>query len=457
MDKKNLKNLLFLVIGSSLLGLALGLFLKRFDLWIVVVFLVSMLIGGAVITIRQILPMNSVFRYLEAVSAGEEISEIAISKLSQEYQDLAEIIKENDLALKESLKTEAEKAYYLLSVLNAMDNGLMALNLEEEVIMMNREAMKQFDIEQEEQYYLKNILQVTQNIKLRDIIACGRDGVYEEELLFDEEIYLLSVYPLKNQEGILTGRLIFFHNVTQIRNLENIRKEFVANVSHELKTPLTSIRGFIDTLKGGALEKPEVALKFLDIIDMESARLEGLIKDVLDLSDIENQKVIDNEELVDLNKILEDGIKILRQSAEEKHVTVTSQVEDNVLVWGNAHWLGQLLINLISNGIQYNKEGGTVDIEVYEKNKNLIIRVADTGIGISDEEKERIFERFYKVDQSRSINPQSTGLGLAIVKHLVGVYGGSIHLESKLNEGSIFKIVLPLKEGDVENEYKKLI
>ena len=190
-------------------------------------------------------------------------------------------------------------------------------------------------------------------------------------------------------------------------------------------------------------------LKFLDIIDVESERLGDLIEDILVLSDIETPREHVQEERVSINNLIGEIKKILVPIAKKNGIILAYNIEDDLYANGRKEWFKQIISNLMMNAIQYSFPGGEVDLEVYGEGEDLKILVKDEGLGISLEDQERIFERFYKVDKSRSQNPESTGLGLSIVKHITGLYNGHIEVESELGKGSIFKITLPVIKGGV--------
>jgi two-component system phosphate regulon sensor histidine kinase PhoR len=227
--------------------------------------------------------------------------------------------------------------------------------------------------------------------------------------------------------------------------LEQIRSEFVSNVTHELKTPLTSIKGFIDTLKSGAIHDEEVAERFLDIIDIEAERLTVLIEDILELSEIETMKQDVRIDDYNLEDIIKEVIDIVSQNAEKKNVQVYYDMEPSISqVHVNRDRLKQMLINLVDNGIKYNNPGGEVQIVCKRFNKNIEFHVCDNGIGIANEHIPRLFERFYRVDKGRSRNQGGTGLGLSIVKHIVNLYNGDIQVKSEVGKGTEFIIRLPI-------------
>lgn len=219
-----------------------------------------------------------------------------------------------------------------------------------------------------------------------------------------------------------------------------IRTDFVANVTHELKTPLTSISGFIETLQDGAVEDPKVRNHFLDIMAIETARLKRLINDILVLSDIENGEEGRKPERIDIRKEMDDIIASISPIAKSKNITVLTQIRSGLLIRGNADRFRQMIVNLVENAIKYSNEGSRVWIEGYLKDGRPVISVKDEGIGISEEHLDRLFERFYRVDKSRSRKEGGTGLGLSIVKHIVALFQARIDVESQLGKGTTFYI-----------------
>ncbi|MDM5200047.1 ATP-binding protein [Fictibacillus enclensis] len=246
--------------------------------------------------------------------------------------------------------------------------------------------------------------------------------------------------PVLNSLGKLRGMVLVFHDITELKKLEQMRKDFVANVSHELKTPVTSLKGFAETLLDGADGNPEIRKKFLTIIWKESDRLQHLIQDLLDLSKVEQGFSL-NLQKVNLSAIVEEVIVMLETKAKEKEITLKYSAEGDTAIEGDAPRLKQVFINLINNSLNYTPKGGRVTIRLKESSEKVTFSVSDTGIGIQKEEISRIFERFYRVDKARSRNSGGTGLGLAIVKHLIEAHHGRIHVKSKPGEGSTFTLV----------------
>lgn len=224
------------------------------------------------------------------------------------------------------------------------------------------------------------------------------------------------------------------------KRAEVIRREFVANVTHELKTPLTSISGFIETLQDGASEDPEIRTKFIDIIAIETSRLKRLIEDLLVLSDIENRRETEVREF-DVRKAVENTIEILKPIAEEKNIEIIFNACEDVTLKGSVDRFRQMMMNLIENAVKYSNAGGSVWVSITKTDKNMIISVRDEGIGIASEHHDRLFERFYRVDKSRSKKAGGTGLGLSIVKHIAALFGAVLKVESRVGEGSEFFVI----------------
>lgn len=247
-------------------------------------------------------------------------------------------------------------------------------------------------------------------------------------------IYSTMIKPMKKVQDDLKKA------AEESRKAEVIRKEFVANVSHELKTPLTSISGFIETLQQGASEDPEIRTKFIDIIAIETSRLKRLIEDLLVLSDIENRKDSADASEINVQNAIEKTILTLEPIADEKGITILTDFDKDVKIFGSPDRFRQMLVNLIENAIKYSDEGSRVWVEARETDGGAQVMVKDEGIGIAEEHLDRLFERFYRVDKSRSTKAGGTGLGLSIVKHIAALLNAELKVESKVGEGTTFYV-----------------
>ncbi|MCI8599554.1 MAG: hypothetical protein HFJ10_14125 [Lachnospiraceae bacterium] len=270
-----------------------------------------------------------------------------------------------------------------------------------------------------------------------------RTAIPMEELRdMDDEFIRSTVLAVLILLLFVASMTMYFRKyISAMKKVEEMRKEFVSNVTHELKTPLTSIRGFVETLKNGAIEDPVCAGKFLDIIDIETERLGNLIDDTLLLSEIESKKEM-SQEPCDVNQVIQEVTELLAPKVKP-HVRLIFRPDSSVRPYTcNRDRLKQLLINLVDNGLKAT-EFGAVTIVCKSTDSHLVLEITDTGIGMETEQTERIFERFYRVDKGRSRAQGGTGLGLSIVKHIVELYRGTIQVKSSPGEGSEFRVELP--------------
>ncbi|ALU78004.1 HAMP domain-containing histidine kinase [Listeria monocytogenes] len=370
-------------------------------------------------------------------------------KISGELQDLS--ISVNTLA--ESLETQMfeikQNEQRLNAIVQNLVSGVMLINVDKQVIMTNRTM---YQILGETEITGKPFYEVIKSFALSQLI----EGTFETKTIQQKEIILYfpremildaSVSPILGENGEITGIILLLHDITQIRHLENVRSEFVTNVSHELKTPVTALKGFAETLLDGAMYDEMLLKKFLTIIKEESDRLHRLIMDILALSRIEQNPVPENVELVEVDEVIEQSARTIFEMATEKNIQVIipEKTIPSVTIETDRDKLQQILINLLSNAINYTPVDGKVEVKLIEQEAEVIIEVTDNGIGIPAKDIDRVFERFYRVDKARSRHSGGTGLGLSIVKHLVENCGGRIEVESQEEVGSTFRVTLPKK------------
>lgn len=356
--------------------------------------------------------------------------------------------------LKETIESLTQRNIELEAMLTSMTGGVVAIDDSNEIIFFNKAFI---DIINPINHNMKgqslyNVLRNVAIFEAVDQVRKTNSSITMEGTLLSEnnKNIRITATPLGREDKKWFGVLIIIEDVTQIKKLERMRSDFVSNVTHELKTPLTSIRGFIDTLKNGAIKDEMVANKFIDIIDIEAERLSSLIQDILLLSEIESKNDYDTEP-VDINQSALSVIDLLEPKLTDK-IEMIFEPQANLKPFTcNPGRMKQLLINLLDNAIKYTEEG-TVTLICKEELGNLMIKVKDTGIGMEKEQLSRIFERFYRVDKGRARKQGGTGLGLSIVKHIVELYNGTIHVESQLGEGTEFVILLPYNtDNESEN------
>ena len=345
-----------------------------------------------------------------------------------------------------SLEELKQRNLELEAILNSMINGIIAIDQNKNIILINKFCFEILDLPQDYVVENESMYKIIRNEEIAGLVEQAMtDGVSQtRELPYVHLDKVLRIYvnPIFSSEREIMGSIVVIQDITQIRKLEQMRSDFVSNVSHELKTPLTSIRGFVDTLKSGAINQPEQALRFLDIIDIESDRLYRLINDILLLSEIESMNREPEQTELDLGDIVHEVFDILGQKAAEKKLSLIAKAEGPFKLVANRDRIKQMFINLVDNAIKYTEQG-EITIELQKRDGWTKCIVKDTGIGFSEIHKERLFERFYRADKGRSRNQGGTGLGLSIVKHIVLLYEGKISVESTPGVGSTFEILLP--------------
>ncbi|ABS34717.1 PAS domain-containing sensor histidine kinase [Clostridium botulinum] len=360
-------------------------------------------------------------------------SEDEIGRLGRTFNAMADI-------LENSLVEVRDKQNRLEAILKSMDSGVVAIDKEFKVIMINPYANKLFGIKRD--IIGENLMDNIRDFELEKVLRDKEPGYKEIGILWPEKrtLRVKTTDIISKYDNI--GTVAVVQDITDIKKLENMREQFVANVSHELKTPLTSIKGFSETLK--YVDDKKNREKFLQIINDEADRLTRLINDILVLSNIEKQKQELIKEKIDLNELIEKVYCLVKKSAEDKNIKINIVGEKVPLLIGNKDKYNQMIINLVDNAIKYTEPNGYVSIGTRQDKGNIVFWVEDTGVGISEEHLDRIFERFYRVDKARSRVEGGTGLGLAIVKHIVLSINGKIEVKSEPKKGTKFIVKIPL-------------
>lgn len=356
-----------------------------------------------------------------------------IGQLGKTFNNMAD-------KLQETIKDSLDKQNKLEAILRSMDSGVIAIDKNSKVIMINPYAKRIFGINKD--IIGEKLMDNIRDFEFEDIFNNINDEYRELKILWpkERELRVRTADIIRGKEKI--GTVAVVNDITDIKRLENMRSQFVANVSHELKTPLTSIKGFAETLK--YVDDPVNREKFLDIINDEADRLTRLINDILTLSNIENE-IDEKVEEIKVNDIVKGVCYLMKNTADKKNIRLLTAVEDVPNLLGNSDRFKQMIINLLDNAIKYTDHNGTVKVGTKYENKECIIWVEDTGVGIPKKHIGRLFERFYRVDKARSRVQGGTGLGLAIVKHIVMAFNGTIKVESEVNKGSKFVVKIPCK------------
>lgn len=408
---------------------------------------VAILLYRYTITIRRFL--KSFIKLSKKVSNKEFHSRLQTSARGE----LGELTRNFNFMM-ETMENTIEEVEYkhlqLTSVLKSISHGIVVIDIDGNIILINDEARRMIKSKcngKEDGKNLKQVINVDDILKGVERYIGSKENHSNNVTLDDETVYRIKIDPvyLQNSKNAIIGSIINIEDITEIVKLENMRRDFVANVSHELKTPLTSINGFVETLIMNEDLPVNKRNRFLAIIQKESDRLKRLIEDILLLSSIESKNNLVMENII-LYDVFKEVYEMINYIANSKKIDLQYNFEDKeVVVQAYGDYLKQLLLNLIDNAIKYTPEGGRVTVNQFTKNDEIVIEVIDNGVGIPKEDQSKIFQRFYRVDKARSRSVGGTGLGLAITKHIVHSLKGSIGLESQLGEGSKFIVKLPKK------------
>ncbi|MDF7808646.1 ATP-binding protein [Pontiellaceae bacterium B12219] len=365
-----------------------------------------------------------------------------------EFDQLAEALNSMSEQLNQTLSSLSEQRNEQNAVLTSLDEGVLAIDKRERVIHMNRVAGEILGVEYTDAKS-QLVQQVVRFANLQEFIksVLGSQQPLQRDMCLrsdDEKQIQARGTVLWNAEEQSIGALIVLRDITHLRHLETIRSDFVANVSHELKTPITSIKGFVETLLSDEWNHEPDILRFLEIINQQSGRLNSIIDDLLILSRLEQKKGRVLSEKVALAPVIETAIYLCQLQAAKKNIQISSICPKDLEFEINVPLIEQALVNLIINAVKYSENDKKILILAEKQHHQIVIYVKDEGFGIEHKHQDRLFERFYRVDTARSRKLGGTGLGLSIVKHIISAHEGSIRVESRVGIGSTFIITLPL-------------
>jgi two-component system phosphate regulon sensor histidine kinase PhoR len=402
---------------------------------------------------RMTSPISAMEQFTERLRQGD-VSGTLLIKTSDEMKQLADNINYLVEELQEKIRTANEEKAKLIAAFASMTEGVLVLDREDRIEIFNR-AFRKMIASRFGDVVGKTLIEAFRNIELQEIF----DRFKKEGEAVSREIALGEGHPLILDASISTIQgppgerktMIVFHDVTRLKRLERVRADFVANVTHEIRTPLTAILGFIETLLEGALEERETARKFLEIIKRHARRLNRLVEDLLIISDVELGEMQLFFESVSAGGILDNVLLVVEPKAREKELTLHREwPEDLPPIRADRDRLVQIFLNVLDNAVKFTPERGSIDVKASADGKgHVVISISDTGIGIPREELSRLGERFYRVDKTRSRELGGTGLGLSIVKHLMAAHGGKMEIESQLGKGTTVSLYFPVRgEGD---------
>lgn len=397
---------------------------------------------------RAVAPLGAVGDALSSVLSGAAPTSLDAYRGDDELRPILRYIDKLVERLGDSIHSLTSERDKVNLILDCMDEGLLLLDEKGGLLACNRAARELFGVP-EDSSDLSGLLLPTRSRRLREAMEQCHSQKTQVVLDVDDLPmpgrslrFFLSPVSGQQYEGQRVGTSILLSDVTELKRAEHIRSDFTANVSHELKTPLTSIKGFTDMLSSGMVTEPEDQKRFFSLIGVEVDRLIALINDILKISELDSVAIDQEGGSAPLLATAREAADLLDLKAKEQEVTLTVSGDECTAALSPDR-LREVILNLAENGIKYNRPGGQVSITTGCENGQAVLTVSDTGIGIPPESLDRIFERFYRVDRGRTRKAGGTGLGLAIVKHIVALYGGHIQVESQLDQGTTFRITLP--------------
>jgi two-component system phosphate regulon sensor histidine kinase PhoR len=364
-----------------------------------------------------------------------------------ELDDLAHAFNVTAARLAETIRVLSDERNREATILGSMIEGVAVISTRERVLYSNRAFSQILGLEGQ----AIEDLPLIEVVRHTGLLAVIKQALQAEKQQFSEIVvgtvrprsFAVTATPIG--AGGASGAVLVLHEISELRRLERVRQDFVANVSHEFRTPLTAIQGFAETLLGGALEDPANRRRFVEIIRDHATRLARLTEDLLELSRIEAGELKLEFQPVSVQQLAESCVETASLKAKSKHLTLTVAIPEGLPpARGDANRLQEVLQNLLDNAVQYTPSGGRIEVTATHSDHRIVITVADTGIGIPQVEQSRIFERFYRVDAARSREAGGTGLGLSIARHIVEAHGGRIWVESAVGEGSRFHFSIPM-------------
>ncbi|HWQ77695.1 MAG TPA: ATP-binding protein [Anaerovoracaceae bacterium] len=396
-------------------------------------------------------PINDVTEKAQKMARGDFSQEVSV-KSDDEIGRLAEMFNLLRQQLNLTLSEISNEKSKLETILKYMADGLIAVDLSGHIIHANPAAMNMLNItadDMENKHYDDIIRDYNENLIFEKLRENSRDGGIADIFFFGGSTFAVRYDRFKDENAQDVGIIMILQDITERQKFENMQMDFVANVSHELKTPLTTIKSYTETLLTGQVDDQETEDQFLGIIDTEADRMNRLVKDLLQLSRLDYQQEKWNKKESNLISLLKSVVTKVELTAKNKnqHLNYIFDDSQKIMAFIDKDGIEQVLMNVLSNAIKYTREGGRIDIDALQVDKTARLIVTDNGIGIPEKELSRVFERFFRVDKARSRAMGGTGLGLAISKQIIEEHNGSIEIESKEGKGTRVIITLPLSHA----------
>lgn len=390
-------------------------------------------------------PINDVTEKASKMASGD-FDQMVEVKSNDEIGKLAEMFNHLTKRLKISVSEISREKSKLEAIIHYMEDGLIAVNPDGNVIHLNPKAVKMLQVAPN----IKNLddifININEDLLIKNIAQYNEEGVGKRNIYMGESIIRVNYAPFQNDKGLKSGYVFVLQDITEQEKLDRMRRDFVANVSHELKTPLTSIKSYTETILDGVVTDSDTVHEFLEVVNGEADRMARLVRDLLQLSNFDSKQVSLDLTNQDYLKLLRGAVQKLEVTARNKSQTL-KLITDCEAIEGtfDRDRIEQVVLNILSNAIKYTPEEGTIKIFASRNADQVLLKFQDTGMGIPEKDINRIFERFYRVDKARSRALGGTGLGLSIAKHIVEVHGGLIRIESKVDEGTTVYVNIPLQ------------
>jgi two-component system, OmpR family, phosphate regulon sensor histidine kinase PhoR len=375
--------------------------------------------------------------------AGGDLDQQIVISSNDELGSLGRAFNKMSAKLKDTLGTISEEKNKLLTVISTIGDGVMMTDPQGKILLANPACESIFNFKQDSSIgkpFIEVILNYEIDRLLKKCLSSNKSQNSQLDILGGKFLHVIIVpINIKN----LSGALLLFQDLTELRNLQTIRREFVGNVSHELRTPLAGIKAIVETLQDGAINDKDIALDFLGKVNDEVDSLTQMVNELIELSRIETGKVKLNLQPLDLNSLISEAAARITPQAERKQISIITELKDDLpKTQAESERIQEVLSNILHNAIKFTPAGGEIRVKTFSSSNSVTVEIKDTGIGISADDLPHIFERFFKADKSRS-NPGS-GLGLAIARHIIKAHGGDIWVKSQEGKGSTFGFSLPL-------------
>ncbi len=420
------------------------------DLWTFSLLIMVLAGGISLFLFRRVSNRIARLKRFSRRVAGGDFRPLPHDRSNDELADLSATLNQTASKLDQTIQTLTQERNQSAAILASMEEGVAVIGCDQRIIYCNTAFYKAADV-RDNSWEGRPIMEL---IHHSDLLLLIQETLTKGATLHGDVVvgsirtrtFAVTSAPIRSDEKT-TGAVMVLHDITEIRRLERARRDFIANISHEFKTPLTAIRGFAETLLGGALEDEENLRRFLEIIREHTLRLGRLTDDLLKLAQIEARQLPLEAKAVHVAQIIDPCLEAVQIEARQKGLVLEADYDRNLpSVYGDARSLQEILENLLDNAVRYTPSGGHIRVKAVVEGPEMILSVSDSGIGIPKVDQYRIFERFYRADAARSRESGGTGLGLSIVKHLVEAHDGRIRVESEVGQGSTFYIHLPLKK-----------